>query len=178
MLYPNEALVTDVALGPVWASAKQGSKLSKNHVLQSNVANSVAKLMSATQWPISLRLHAHLLLGVVRIYQRKTRYLLDDCNEALLKIKMAFRSTGNNDMAVHLQVANREALLLPDKITPYDNLDLPPPPDASWLLSQVEDVAAAPVGRKGRSSNNRANFQPVGCLETYLMSFLLTSILV
>jgi cohesin complex subunit SCC1 len=155
MLYPNEALVTDVALGPVWASAKQGSKLSKNHVLQSNVANSVAKLMSASQWPISLRLHAHMLLGVVRIYQRKTRYLLDDCNEALLKIKMAFRSTGNNDMAVHLQVANREALLLPDKITPYDNLDLPPPPDASWLLSQVEDVAAAPVGRKGRVSNNR-----------------------
>src|SRR6478609_10843029 len=58
-------------------------------------------------------------------------------------------------MAVHLQIANREALLLPDKITPYDNLDLPPPPDASWLLSQVDDVTATPVGRKGRVSNMR-----------------------
>ena len=46
-------------------------------------------------------------------------------------------------------------MLLPDTITPYDNLDLPPPPDASWLLSQVEDVTATPVGRKGRASNNR-----------------------
>jgi hypothetical protein len=27
-------------------------------------------------------------LGVVRIYSRKARYLLDDCNEALMKIKM------------------------------------------------------------------------------------------
>lgn len=52
-------------------------------------------------------------------------------------------------------MSNREALLLPDKITPYDNLELPPPPDASWLLSQVDDMTATPVGRKGRISNNR-----------------------
>lgn len=67
----------------------------------------------------------------------------------------AFRSSGNNDLAINLQVSNREALLLPDKITPYDNLDLPPPPDASWLLSQVEDMTSTQVGRKGRVSNNR-----------------------
>ena len=36
----------------------------------------------------SLRLSGTLLLGVVRIYSRKSRYLYDDCNEALLKIKM------------------------------------------------------------------------------------------
>lgn len=58
-------------------------------------------------------------------------------------------------MAANLQMPNREALLLPDRITPYDNLELPPPPDASWLLSQVDDVTATPVGRKGRISNNR-----------------------
>ena len=37
---------------------------------------------------MALRLSGQLLLGVVRIYSRKARYLLDDCNEALLKIKM------------------------------------------------------------------------------------------
>lgn len=58
-------------------------------------------------------------------------------------------------MAANLQMPNREALLLPDRITPYDNLELPPPPDASWLLSQVDDITATPVGRKGRPSNNR-----------------------
>lgn len=58
-----------------------------------------------------------------------------------------------------MQTSNREALLLPDKITPYDNLDLPPPPDASWLLSQIDDVTATPVARKGRANNRDINLQ-------------------
>ena len=41
---------------------------------------------------MALRLSGQLLLGVVRIYSRKARYLLDDCNEALLKIKMVRRA--------------------------------------------------------------------------------------
>lgn len=36
---------------------------------------------------LTLRLSGQLLLGVVRIYSRKTRYLLEDCNDALVKIK-------------------------------------------------------------------------------------------
>jgi cohesin complex subunit SCC1 len=39
------------------------------------------------QAPMALRLSGQLLLGVVRIYSRKARYLLDDCSEALTKIK-------------------------------------------------------------------------------------------
>jgi hypothetical protein len=42
---------------------------------------------------MALRLSGQLLLGVVRIYGRKAKYLLDDCNEALLKIKMVLSST-------------------------------------------------------------------------------------
>lgn len=41
---------------------------------------------------MALRLSGQLLLGVVRIYSRKAKYLLDDCNEALLKIKMVLIS--------------------------------------------------------------------------------------
>ena len=37
---------------------------------------------------MALRLSGQLLLGVVRIYSRKAKYLLDDCNEALVKIKL------------------------------------------------------------------------------------------
>lgn len=73
----------------------------------------------------------------------------------MLTVEQAFRSSGNNDLAANLQVINRESLLLPDRITPYDNLELPPPPDASWLLSQVDDVSSTQVGRKGRVSNTR-----------------------
>jgi cohesin complex subunit SCC1 len=37
---------------------------------------------------MALRISGQLLLGVVRIYNRKAKYLLDDCNEAMLKLKM------------------------------------------------------------------------------------------
>jgi cohesin complex subunit SCC1 len=49
--------------------------------------------------------------------------------------------------------------MLPDRITPADNLDLLPPPDAAWLLSQMDDVTATPVARKGRISNRDINLQ-------------------
>lgn len=38
-------------------------------------------------------------------------------------------------------------------------MELPPPPDASWLLSQMEDVTATPIGRKGRANNRDINLQ-------------------
>ena len=41
---------------------------------------------------MALRLSGQLLLGVARIYSRKAKYLMDDCSEALVKIKIAFRS--------------------------------------------------------------------------------------
>lgn len=44
--------------------------------------------MGQDQAPMALRLSGQLLLGVVRIYSRKARYLYEDCNEALMKIKM------------------------------------------------------------------------------------------
>ena len=49
---------------------------------------STGAIVSEKGMPMALRLSGQLLLGVVRIYSRKARYLLEDCNEALLKIKM------------------------------------------------------------------------------------------
>ena len=37
---------------------------------------------------MALRMSSHLLLGVARIYYRKVKYLLTDCNDALVKIKL------------------------------------------------------------------------------------------
>jgi hypothetical protein len=50
---------------------------------------------------MALRLSGQLLLGVVRIYSRKARYLLDDCNEALLKIKMVRPLIEPVDLSTH-----------------------------------------------------------------------------
>ena len=40
---------------------------------------------------MALRTSGHLLLGVVRIYSRKQKYLIHDLGEACAKIRMAFR---------------------------------------------------------------------------------------
>ncbi|KAF9879299.1 double-strand-break repair protein rad21 [Colletotrichum karsti] len=160
MFYSDALLGKSGPLVRVWLSANLERKLSKTHILQSNLPDSVEAIITPGQAPMALRLSGQLLLGVVRIYNRKARYLLEDCNEASMKIKMAFRSSDNHDIpAANLYANNREALLLPDKITPLDNLDLPPPPDAAWLLSQMDDVTATPVGRKGRVSNRDINLQ-------------------
>ncbi|KAI5927687.1 Rec8 like protein-domain-containing protein [Camillea tinctor] len=163
MFYSETLLQKTGPLARVWLSANLERKLSKTHILQSNLPDSIDAIITPNQAPMALRLSGQLLLGVVRIYSRKARYLLDDCNEALLKIKMAFRSTGNNDIPENLNVPNREALMLPDKITPADNLNLLPPPDANWLLGQMEDVNATPISSgtrsRGRPSNRDINLQ-------------------
>jgi len=56
------------------------------------------------QVKLALRTSGHLLLGVVRIYSRKTKYLLADCNDAIVKMKLVFRPG-----AVDLPEEGREA---------------------------------------------------------------------
>lgn len=52
--------------------------------------------------PLALRISGQLLLGVCRIYSRKAKYLLDDCNEALVKIKMVSKFINlNMDASSH-----------------------------------------------------------------------------
>lgn len=88
MFYSEELFQKTGPLARVWLSANLERKLSKQHILQSNLTESVEQIIMPTQAPMALRMTGQLLLGVVRIYSRKARYLLDDCNEALLKIKM------------------------------------------------------------------------------------------
>lgn len=88
MFYSETLLSKTGPLARVWLSANLERKLSKSHILQSDIESSVSAIVDPGQAPMALRLSGQLLLGVVRIYSRKTRYLLDDCNEALMKIKM------------------------------------------------------------------------------------------
>lgn len=49
--------------------------------------------------PLALRVSGHLLLGLVRIYSRKVKYLMSDASEALVKIQMVgvgFRFSGGD----------------------------------------------------------------------------------
>ncbi|KAG4035306.1 hypothetical protein MFRU_001g00770 [Monilinia fructicola] len=157
MFYSETLLSKTGPLARVWLSANLERKLSKNHILQASVKDSVEAIVTPNQAPMALRLSGQLLLGVVRIYSRKARYLLDDCNEALIKIKMAFRLSGNNDIPAGLHMPSRDALMLPDMLTEGDNLEMPPMPDASFLLSQLDEDPT--LGRKRRGASRDINLQ-------------------
>ncbi|KAF7872630.1 hypothetical protein EAF04_003548 [Stromatinia cepivora] len=157
MFYSETLLSKTGPLARVWLSANLERKLSKNHILQASVKDSVEAIVTPNQAPMALRLSGQLLLGVVRIYSRKARYLLDDCNEALIKIKMAFRLSGNNDIPAGLHMPSRDALMLPDMLTEGDNLEMPPMPDASFLFSQLDEDSA--LGRKRRGASRDINLQ-------------------
>ncbi|KAK0632132.1 Rec8 like protein-domain-containing protein [Immersiella caudata] len=159
MFWSGTLLSATGPLAKAWLSANQERKVSKVQILQHNLQDSVDAIIAPNDAPLALRLSGQLLLGVVRIYSRKARYLLDDCNEALIKIKMAFRSTGNHDIPTNLHIQNKESLMLPDRITPYDNLDLLPS-HTDFLSSQLDEVTATPMSaRKTRANNRDINLQ-------------------
>jgi cohesin complex subunit SCC1 len=103
----------------VWLAAHVERKLSKNQLLHTSIPKSVQVIMSQDMMPMALRLSGQLLLGVTRIYSRQAKYLMDDCNEALLKIKMAFRP-GAVDMTEEQEAVARNAITLQESRTEYD----------------------------------------------------------
>ncbi|KAI8938836.1 hypothetical protein NX059_004699 [Plenodomus lindquistii] len=140
MFLPEDLLFKSGQLARVWLAANQHKKLTKAQVLQDKIDEDIKVIIrpeGAAGGPLALRLNAQLLLGVVRIYSRKAHYLHDDCNDALWKIKMAFRP-GNIDLPSQTHVANPTSLTLPDMITDLDLLA--PMPDPSLLLSQALDT--------------------------------------
>jgi cohesin complex subunit SCC1 len=91
MFFSEELLFKSGQLAHVWLAAMQLKKLTKQQVLQDKINEDIEVIMRpevAAGGPLALRLNGQLLLGVVRIYNRKAFYLHEDCNEALWKIKM------------------------------------------------------------------------------------------
>jgi cohesin complex subunit SCC1 len=87
MFYSQFVLSKRGALAKVWLAAHWDARLNKAQILETDVASSVDSIVS-TEVPFALRMSGHLLLGVVRIYSRKVKYLLADAQDALVKIKM------------------------------------------------------------------------------------------
>lgn len=88
MFYSETLLLKTGPLARVWLASNLDRKLSKSNILQTKVEDNVKSIIGENTAPIALRLTGQLLLGVVKIYNRKAKYLMDDCSEALLKIKM------------------------------------------------------------------------------------------
>lgn len=105
MFYAHFVLAKKGPLARIWLAAHWDKKLTKAHVFETNIESSVEGILQP-KVKMALRTSGHLLLGIVRIYSRKAKYLLADCNEAFIKIKMAFRPG-----AVDLPEEGRQAAL-------------------------------------------------------------------
>ncbi|NXY49472.1 RD21L protein, partial [Ceuthmochares aereus] len=112
-------------LAKIWLAAHWEKKLTKAHIFECNLETTVEKIISP-KFTIALRTSGHLLLGVVRIYHRKAKYLLADCNEALTKMKTAFRP-GLVDLPADNFEAAYQSITLPEEFhdfaTPLPDLN-------------------------------------------------------
>lgn len=118
MFYHQFILAKKAPLARVWLAAHWERKLSKALVFETDLPSSVENIISP-KVKLALRTSGHLLLGVVRIYSRKTKYLLADCTEAFVKIKMAFRP-GVVDLPEEGRELALAAVTMPEVFTDLD----------------------------------------------------------
>ncbi|XP_078412401.1 double-strand-break repair protein rad21 homolog [Cetorhinus maximus] len=119
MFYATLFLSKRGPLAKIWLAAHWDKKLTKAHVFECNLETTVESIISP-KVKIALRTSGHLLLGVVRIYDRKAKYLLADCNEAFTKIKIAFRPD-IVDLAEENLEATYNAITLPEEFHEFSN---------------------------------------------------------
>ncbi|XP_036101325.1 double-strand-break repair protein rad21-like protein 1 isoform X2 [Molossus molossus] len=118
MFYTHVLMSKRGPLAKIWLAAHWEKKLTKTHVSECNLEITIEKIISP-KVKIALRTSGHLLLGVVRIYNRKAKYLLADCNEALLKMKMTFRP-GLVDLPKESFEAAYSAITLPEEFHDFE----------------------------------------------------------
>ncbi|KAL3085094.1 hypothetical protein niasHS_010163 [Heterodera schachtii] len=158
MFYAQFVLSKKGPLAKIWLAAHWEKKLSKAQIYETNVQDAVEEIMKP-KVKLSLRTTGHLLLGIVRIYSKKAHYVMTDCNEAFLKLKMAFKATGGSARDHDLRerepresggtsgIANSTNNDIPEVITDfYDNLpeihdfDLGPIKDYQPNQSRIDDI--------------------------------------
>ena len=102
----------------IWLAAHWDKKLTKTNVFDTNIEKSIERIINPNFY-IGLRTSGHLLFGVVRIYSRKAKYLLVDCNEACFKMKLAFRPE-HMDLLKAKHETSSNAITLPDDFLDFD----------------------------------------------------------
>lgn len=112
MFFSKFMFVKKGALSRVWLAAHEQKKLTRHIILNTSINESVNTIVDPGA-PLALRLSGQLLLGLVRIYQKKVRYLQEDCSDALTKMKMVFR-VGAVDLPADSAVAPSNAITMPD----------------------------------------------------------------
>ncbi|NXD30123.1 RD21L protein, partial [Spelaeornis formosus] len=142
-------------LAKIWLAAHWEKKLTKAHIFECNLEATIEKILSP-KFAIALRTSGHLLVGVVRIYNRKAKYLLADCSEALTKMKTAFRP-GLLDLPEDNFEAAYPSITLPEEFHDFD--------------TPLPDVKAIDVAEHFALNQSRA--EEITLTEDYESSILL-----
>ncbi|GLD95922.1 hypothetical protein PINS_up004600 [Pythium insidiosum] len=144
MFYSQIILAKKGPLGKIWLAAHWDKKLNKQQIFTADIQSSVDSIVNP-QVPLALRVSGHLLLGVVRIYSRKVKYLFSDCSEALVKIKLAFRP-GVVDLPENHQQASTHTINVANfgefeaELT-YSIDALPVPSLDEWISASSQTIA-------------------------------------
>ncbi|XP_066092220.1 double-strand-break repair protein rad21-like protein 1 [Saccopteryx bilineata] len=138
MFYTNVLMSKRGPLAKIWLAAHWEKKVTRTHVAECNLELTVKKILSP-KVTIALRTSGHLLLGVVRIYNRKAKYLLADCSEALLKMKMTFRP-GLVDLPKESFEAAYSAITLPEEFHDFEAQNM----NATDALEQLAQNQSRP----------------------------------
>ncbi|VDK53866.1 unnamed protein product [Cylicostephanus goldi] len=118
MFYAQFVLSKKGPLARIWLAAHWEKKLSKAQICETDLQGAVNEIVKP-KVKMALRTTGHLLLGIVRIYSRKVKYLLADCNETFLGIRNAFR-TGRIETADERE-AGAKTLSLPEVYRDFDS---------------------------------------------------------
>jgi cohesin complex subunit SCC1 len=145
MFYSQIILAKKGPLGKVWLAAHWGDKkLGRPQIFSTDIASSVDSIVNPSV-PLALRVSGHLLLGVVRIYSRKVKYLMHDCHEAMVKIKMAFSNNNGQvkEVVVDLDLSKTDNLNISNfgEVTESYLLDDPQPFAIPFDLHALQNLA-------------------------------------
>lgn len=105
MFYAQFVLAKKGPLAKIWLAAHWEKKLTKAQIYETDVPQAIEEVIRP-KVKMALRTVGHLLLGIVRIYSKKTRYLLADTNEAYHKMKINFRDGFTFEADIPLNAAD------------------------------------------------------------------------
>ncbi|KAI5957363.1 MCD1 [Candida jiufengensis] len=144
-MLPESIITREGPLSNIWLAANYDKKLSKHQLLNTNIVKSTEYINNQYNHnstnsdneidAITLRLSGQLLLGITKIYSRKTKYLLDDINDVLYKLRTVFKlssgvqlgSDGSTSTRINLPpqqttIQDINTIILKDQVTSFDLL--------------------------------------------------------
>ena len=135
MFYSQFILSKRGPLGTIWLAAHMDRKLNKDTITKQDIIQAVQAIINP-EAPLALRLSGQLMLGVVKVYDRKINYLFHDCSEALAKAKQVFRKEQQVDLDPESAIAEEKTITLPEN---YDDLEMYYDPNAKYGV-MLEDL--------------------------------------